>query len=1015
MSETALATAFVTIVPSMKGFSTDLKKQLGGGGGSSPLTQIGAEGGASLGNALAGAFKRVAAPLMAAASVAAIGAFVKDGIKQFNDLAGSVKQLQRVTGGSVEAVSAMRGAMQLAGVPVDNINQSVTIFAKKLGNAASSAKDTAAMNKLFGQSIKDSSGNVKSMADLLPGLADKFKAMPDGAQKTALATQLFGRAGAQMIPVLNKGSEGIGELTDKAKAMGLVLNETSMKNFADAKKSAREFAANIQGLKVAVGSSALPVLTAFQNVFRTALTPVIQSVTGFLNKNQGAFQALADTISKFGKGAVGKIGDFFKSLFAPLDGMGSQFGALGGQFASLAPMIMQVVGAFNPLSTLFKAIQPVLPTIIKLVADLALSLGGALVGVLQQLLPPITQVITMLTGGLSQIFVALMPVITQLATSLGGVLTTSIQTLAPIIVQIVQIFSGAFMSVIQMLLPVIVQLAQTIGGMLVELIKQAAPIVTMLVQAIASLLPPLMPLIMQIIKLAIDAIMPLIEAIMPLIKALLPVFVQLITMVAGVIKFLLPIILNLVKFVMSLLIPAIQFVITVFNFIIQVIVKVISWFVSLVTGIVNAATAVTKFFNDLPKTITNLLSGAGKWLVDTGKNLIQGLINGASSLLKNIGKFFLDILPSWIRDPFKAALGIHSPSRVFIEFGKNIIQGLLEGLTKDESSVSDTMQKVADWVTNAFNDGKIYKKTAQAAQKLVSVYTAMLAPVVKEHDAIVAKLNDAQDVLKAKIEERLNYIKSITDKFGSKLNQDEGMTAQSAIDQLKARIAKTKELAVSMAELAKLGLSGDLYQQIIDSGNLDFAKSILAGGAATVQELNGLAEEANKTALDLGTQAGDILFNKGIEVAQGVVDGLKSKEAELSGIMSNIAQSFSNAISNVIAADTRQADTAKAEATAKAQDAAQKAYDAAVKKFGKNSSQAKSALTALNKATTAETAAKATLSSNLKATVPSVDAPFAGNGSLTQQVVNYYAAPNQSLDSEQALRTAMVRSSLVMG
>lgn len=53
---------------------------------------------------------------------------------------------------------------------------------------------------------------------------------------------------------------------------------------------------------------------------------------------------------------------------------------------------------------------------------------------------------------------------------------------------------------------------------------------------------------------------------------------------------------------------------------------------------------------------------------------------GAGSLLRNLGSSFLDLVPSFIREPFKQALGIRSPSRVFKGFGVNVIEGLAIGL-----------------------------------------------------------------------------------------------------------------------------------------------------------------------------------------------------------------------------------------------------------------------------------------------------------------------------------------------
>lgn len=56
-------------------------------------------------------------------------------------------------------------------------------------------------------------------------LADLFKAMPDGVQKTALAVQLFGKAGMDMIPMLNQGSKGLADAQEKAEAYGKKMAE----------------------------------------------------------------------------------------------------------------------------------------------------------------------------------------------------------------------------------------------------------------------------------------------------------------------------------------------------------------------------------------------------------------------------------------------------------------------------------------------------------------------------------------------------------------------------------------------------------------------------------------------------------------------------------------------------------------------------------------------------------------------------------------------------------------------
>jgi TP901 family phage tail tape measure protein len=97
------------------------------------------------------------------------------------------------------------------------------------------------------------------------------------------------------------------------------------------------------------------------------------------------------------------------------------------------------------------------------------------------------------------------------------------------------------------------------------------------------------------------------------------------------------------------------------------------------------------WFNDLPRLIGEFFVNAGNWLFDAGKNIVQGLFDGIKSLAGTIGNFFLSLLPGWIVEPFKLALGIHSPSRVFKGLGQNIGQGLLDGVDGMQGKIDGTM------------------------------------------------------------------------------------------------------------------------------------------------------------------------------------------------------------------------------------------------------------------------------------------------------------------------------------
>lgn len=111
----------------------------------------------------------------------------------------------------------------------------------------------------------------------------------------------------------------------------------------------------------------------------------------------------------------------------------------------------------------------------------------------------------------------------------------------------------------------------------------------------------------------------------------------------------------------------------------------------LIDGVSGFVDNALQFFRDLPGQIQGIVSGAGRWLWDAGKNIVQGLMDGIGSLAGSIGSFFLNLLPGWIREPFKAALGIHSPSREFMGYGENIGEGLMEGVEHMARPIEDQM------------------------------------------------------------------------------------------------------------------------------------------------------------------------------------------------------------------------------------------------------------------------------------------------------------------------------------
>jgi hypothetical protein len=98
-----------------------------------------------------------------------------------------------------------------------------------------------------------------------------------------------------------------------------------------------------------------------------------------------------------------------------------------------------------------------------------------------------------------------------------------------------------------------------------------------------------------------------------------------------------------------------------------------------------------KAWNSLVDTIKNL---PAKFL-DYGKNIVQGLINGINKGIENAKKTAGGLAKAII-DKFTNDTEIHSPSKLFELFGGYIDQGLANGITGSLGYVNDAMNKLVD-------------------------------------------------------------------------------------------------------------------------------------------------------------------------------------------------------------------------------------------------------------------------------------------------------------------------------
>ena len=250
---------------------------------------------------------KVAGGAMAGIGLASLGRdaiqFGKDSMAAFAETGSTVLGLQRVAGGTAEEMSHLAAAAKLTGTDTSVLQKSIGILAKNM--AGPGAKAFAAM----GVATKDSQGHLRNFASVMPELADKFAAMPAGADKTALALKLFGKQGLSMLPILNKGSKGLAEMAKASDEAGTTLSGPDLEAVKANNKAKRQFTETVQGLQIAIGRNLYPVITTLMNYMKTSVMPIIKSATAFFLEHKEIILKVAGVVGVLavGVGAMSKV------------------------------------------------------------------------------------------------------------------------------------------------------------------------------------------------------------------------------------------------------------------------------------------------------------------------------------------------------------------------------------------------------------------------------------------------------------------------------------------------------------------------------------------------------------------------------------------------------------------------------------------------------------------------------------------------------------------------------------
>jgi hypothetical protein len=204
-------------------------------------------------NGLTSKLKGIAGPLAAAFSVGAITAFSKSLI----DTANQLQDISDRTGVAASDLSRLGVAAKLNASSQEEVNDAVQKLSKSIAEASKGTGAQADAFASLGIKVKDASGNIRPTIDIFNDISNSFAGAEDGAVKLKIAQDLLGRSGSNLIPLLNQGSNALGQY--KAQ-----FSEEFIQQAADFNNNLDKLIIRFKTLSATILG---PVVTALNNFF----------------------------------------------------------------------------------------------------------------------------------------------------------------------------------------------------------------------------------------------------------------------------------------------------------------------------------------------------------------------------------------------------------------------------------------------------------------------------------------------------------------------------------------------------------------------------------------------------------------------------------------------------------------------------------------------------------------------------------------------------------------------------
>lgn len=180
----------------------------------------------------------------------------------------AVKKLSGITGATAKETSELLAVSNYMGIAMEDSAGAFAKFSKNVGAAKEKMEVARAEGKLgtdifskLGYTLEQIQG--KNTVEVFKMIQERLRGMKDGAEKTRVEMELFGRTGYQMHAMLNMSAEQMDKVAERAKAMGLIIDDDTAAKSAKLNRELKDLENTGKRLAVSIGHELVPVFNDY--------------------------------------------------------------------------------------------------------------------------------------------------------------------------------------------------------------------------------------------------------------------------------------------------------------------------------------------------------------------------------------------------------------------------------------------------------------------------------------------------------------------------------------------------------------------------------------------------------------------------------------------------------------------------------------------------------------------------------------------------------------------------------